>query len=61
MTIHYYGVGFSMYAVKNSACKAVEGEGHHHFVMYNVTSIPACSKHLHVSNILFFATSKTEG
>ena len=52
MTIHHYGFGSAMYAVNDSSCKAVVGEGHHHFVMFDVKSDPQCAPYVHVSTLL---------
>ena len=48
MTIHHYGFGVDMYAVEDSTCKAVEGEGHHHFILQDVMTDSACTNVVHV-------------
>ncbi len=48
MTIHHYGFGYLMYAQEDSTCMAVQGEGHHHFVLYDVMNSTICKDFVHV-------------
>ena len=52
MTIHHYGFGEAMYAVEDSTCKAVPGEGHHHFILKDVMADSACTNVVHVCFVL---------
>ncbi len=49
MTVHFYGFAYHVYSVEDSTCRALEGEGHHHFQLNDVVHHASCKYVVRVS------------